>query len=55
MVRMAWHARGQGFKSPQLHPRSEAHSAVDRPRIARLGQQIGSNLLCEANRSSGAP
>ena len=26
-----WHARGQGFKSPQLHPRSEALSAVDRP------------------------
>jgi hypothetical protein len=40
-----WHARGQGFKSPQLHPRSAALSAVDRPRTARLGQQIGSNLL----------
>jgi hypothetical protein len=39
-----WHARGQGFKSPQLHPRSEALFAVDRPRIARLRQQIGSNL-----------
>jgi hypothetical protein len=36
-----WHARGQGFKSPQLHPRSTALSAADRPRIARLGQQIG--------------
>jgi hypothetical protein len=49
-----WHARGQGFKSPQLHPRSEAPSAVDRPRIARLGQQIGSNLPCEADPASGS-
>jgi hypothetical protein len=39
-----WHARGQGFKSPQLHPRSTALSAVDNPRIASLWQQIGSNL-----------
>ena len=44
-----WHARGQGFKSPQLHPRLEALPAVDRPRIARLGQQIGSNLLSKAD------
>ena len=50
-----WHARGQGFKSPQLHPRSEALSAVDRLRIARLGQQIGSNLFRHGPiRSSGA-
>jgi hypothetical protein len=38
-----WHARGQGFKSPQLHRRSEAQSGLDRPRIARPRQQIGSN------------
>ena len=44
-----WHARGQGFKSPQLHPRSEALSPLDRPRIARLGQQIGSNLFSKAD------
>ena len=49
MVRVAWHARGQGFKSPQLHPRSKALSALNRHRIARLGQQIGSNLFCEAD------
>jgi hypothetical protein len=48
----AWHARGQGFKSPQLHPRSQALSGVDRPRIARLGQQIGSNRLQTHNESS---
>jgi hypothetical protein len=48
-VRMAWHARGQGFKSPQLHPRSEAPCGLDRPRFARLGQQIGSNLLSKAD------
>jgi hypothetical protein len=35
--------KGQGFKSPQLHCRSEAQSGLDRPRIARLGQQIGSD------------
>ena len=44
-----WHARGQWFKSPQLHPRSEALSGLDRPRIARLGQQIGSNLFSKAD------
>jgi len=50
-----WHARGQGFKSPQLHPRSQALSTVDRLRIARLGQQIGSNLYRHGPiRSSGA-
>jgi hypothetical protein len=38
-----WHARGQGFKSPQLHSRSEGLSGLDRPRIARPRQQIGSN------------
>jgi hypothetical protein len=26
-----WHARGQGFKSPQLHPSSEALSASTGP------------------------
>jgi hypothetical protein len=41
-----WHARGQGFKSPQLHPRSTALPAVDRSQIARPGQQIGSNRRC---------
>ena len=41
-----WHARGQGFKSPQLHPRSEARSSLGRTRIARPGQQIGSNRRC---------
>jgi hypothetical protein len=43
------HARGQEFKSPQLHPRPKALSAIDRPRIARLGQQIRSNRLCVAD------
>jgi hypothetical protein len=33
-----WHARGQGFKSPQLHPRSEGLSAGDRPRSRALAQ-----------------
>ena len=51
----AWHARGQGFKFPQLHPRSEAQSGLSRSRIARLGQQIGSNLYRHGPiRSSGA-
>jgi len=48
-VRMAWHARGQGFKSPQLHPRSAATPCLGHPRISRLGQQIGSNLCCQAD------
>jgi hypothetical protein len=51
-----WHGMqgGQGFKSPQLHHRSEALSAVDRPRIARLGQQIGSNLFCHGRSGRAA-
>jgi hypothetical protein len=44
-----WHARGQGFKSPQLHPRSAALSAVDRPRIPTLAQQMRSNRQCAAD------
>ena len=39
----------QGFKSPQLQPRSAGLSVVDRPQIARLGQQIGINLLWKAD------
>ena len=35
-----WHARGQGFKSPQLHPRSAALSVADRPPIPAVAQQI---------------
>jgi hypothetical protein len=42
---MAWHARGQGFKSPQLHPRSTGQSGSKRPRFHGLGQQIGSKSL----------
>jgi hypothetical protein len=42
-----WHARGQGFKSPQLHPRSKAFSGSDLPGFSRLGQQIGSNLFLQ--------
>jgi hypothetical protein len=30
-----WHARGQGFKSPQLHPRSTAISRLDFRRTER--------------------
>jgi hypothetical protein len=45
-VRMAWHARGQGFKSPQLHPRSKARSGPCRLQIPTLWQQIGSNPCC---------
>jgi len=45
----AWHARGQGFKSPQLHPMSAALSALDRPRIPALAQQIRSNCQCVAD------
>jgi hypothetical protein len=41
-----WHARGQGFKSPQLHPRSAALSGSGLPRFSRLGQQTGSNMCC---------
>jgi hypothetical protein len=44
-----WHARGQGFKSPQLHPRSKALSAADRPPIPALAQQIRSNRQGAAN------
>src|SRR5215212_11670033 len=33
-----------------LHPKSTALPTVDRPRIAHLGQQIGSNLLSRASR-----
>ena len=44
-----WHARGQGFKSPQLHPRSTAQTGPDLLRITRLGQQIGSKLCCQAD------
>jgi hypothetical protein len=49
-----WHARGQGFKSPQLHHRSTALSALDRPRIGALAQQIRSNRQCVADGSSKA-
>jgi hypothetical protein len=41
--------KGQGFKSPQLHPRSEVLSAVDRRPIPALAQQIRSNRLCVAD------
>jgi hypothetical protein len=41
-----WHARGQGFKSPQLHPRSKARSGPCRLQIPTLWQQIGSNPCC---------
>jgi hypothetical protein len=44
-----WHARGQGFKSPQLHPRSEAMFGPGHPGISGLGQQIGSNPACTAS------
>jgi hypothetical protein len=40
---------GQGFKSPQLHPRSTAQTGPDLLRITRLGQQIGSKLCCQAD------
>jgi hypothetical protein len=47
-----WHARGQGFKSPQLHPRSDAQSGPDRlqRRLAALEQGI--DPLTEPGRSS---
>jgi hypothetical protein len=45
-VARQWHARGQGFKSPQLHPRPEAMFGPSRLQIPRLGQQIGSNPCC---------
>jgi len=41
--RARWHARSQGFESPQLHTRSAALSGPDRSRFPPLGQQIGSN------------
>jgi hypothetical protein len=34
---------GQGFKSPQLHRRSEAKSGPDWRQVPGLGQQIGSS------------
>ena len=40
-----WHARGQGFTSPQLHHRSATLSAVDCPRIPALAQQPRSNRV----------
>jgi hypothetical protein len=43
VVRMAWHARGQGFKSPQLHPRSAALCGSIAGRFILLAQQIRSN------------
>jgi hypothetical protein len=52
-VRMAWHARGQGFKSPQLHPSSTAISRLDCRLSFRLGQQIGSNPVLPGR--SGRP
>jgi hypothetical protein len=41
--------QGIGVQIPSAPTRSEALSAVDRPRIARLGQQIGSKLFCPAD------
>jgi hypothetical protein len=41
--------KGQGFKSPQLHSRSAALSAVGRPPIPALAQQMRSNRLCAAD------
>jgi hypothetical protein len=42
-----WHARGQGFKSPQLHHRSGAFSAVDRRLLthAQIPSDIDAALL----------
>jgi hypothetical protein len=51
---MAWHARGQGFKSPQLHPRSDALSAVDRPRIGALRSSYAATASARPMRSSMA-
>jgi hypothetical protein len=35
-----WHARGQGFKSPQLHHRSQGHQAQSIPRIRADGGKL---------------
>jgi len=40
---------GQGFKSPQLHPRPEARSGLGHPRIPALAQQMRSNRQCAAD------
>jgi hypothetical protein len=39
-----WHARGQGFKSPQLHPRSTAICRPGQHRFVGAAQQIRSKV-----------
>ena len=45
--------KGSGVQIPSAPPQVSGLSAVDRPRIARLGQQIGSNLLWKADPATG--
>jgi hypothetical protein len=49
-----WHARGQGFKSPQLHPRSAGLFAVDHLRIAGPRSRSAATCWVTPIRSSWA-
>jgi hypothetical protein len=51
-----WHGMqgGSGVQIPSAPPQVSGLSAVDRPRIARLGQQIGSNLFCQGRSGRAA-
>jgi hypothetical protein len=40
VVRMAWHARGQGFKSPQLHQAQRIGSTPAQGRLSADCQQV---------------
>jgi len=51
-----WHARGQGFKSPQLHPRSEADRASAVPGSPAPGSRSAAIAVAQADPSpTGAP
>src|SRR5829696_5212581 len=50
-----WHARGQGFKSPQLHPRSEALSALDDRQSRPSRSRYAATACARPMRSSRAP
>jgi hypothetical protein len=51
-----WHARGQGFKSPQLHPRSGPDSPSAVPGSPARGSRSAATTVAQADPSpTGAP
>jgi hypothetical protein len=49
VVRMAWHARGQGFKSPQLHQAQRISTSPAQGRLPEICQsltdRVGKNTM----------